>query len=91
MCHPTVVQRLLDHGAPIDARSTSGDTPADTVRETWSQGLAGFYSNLINGGHFKQELAVIQERRPKILKLLTQYERQHARRDSRRPPPLAMQ
>ena len=91
MCHPTVVQRLLDHGAPIDARSTSGDTPADTVRDTWSQGLAGFYSNLINGGHFKQELAVIQQRRPQILKLLTQYERLYTHRDSHSTPPLAMQ
>ncbi|MEM7366061.1 MAG: ankyrin repeat domain-containing protein, partial [Pseudomonadota bacterium] len=91
MCHPTVVQRLLDHGAPIDARSRSGDTPADTVRDTWNQGLAGFYSNLINGGHFKQELTVIQKRRPQILKLLTQYERLHARRDSPTAPPLAMQ
>ncbi len=68
--HIEIVQSLLDNGADIKLRNVRSETPYDTVKGAWDEGLEGLY--LAIGGALKLELNIekIKAARPKIAALL---------------------
>lgn len=73
-CRTDVVNLLLKQGASTHVKSKRGETPIDVVSAPWNKELADFYTGLGNVIGIKLDLKRIELDRPKIAKLLREYQ-----------------
>ncbi len=68
--HTKIVKMLVAKGADVNVRNVRGETPLDTVKGEWNEGLEGLYEAL--GGYLKLKLDLekIKVARPKIAGIL---------------------
>lgn len=70
LCREDMIEFLLSRGASLSRKSDRDETPADTVKAEWSEGLARFYKGILERSDLDIELKEIEGKRSKIHKLL---------------------
>lgn len=73
MCRTDVVKYLLEKGASLSQKNSRGETPVDVVSGDWDDGLAGLYTGIGNATNLKVDLDRLRQERPKIAKLLREF------------------
>ena len=68
--HHETVELLLKHKAKVNARSTKGETPLDTVSAKWSEETKGILQFIAGILELKIDIQQIEANRPKIIALL---------------------
>ena len=65
-----MVELLLKHKAKVNARSTKGETPLDTVSAEWGEETKGILQFIAGILELKIDLQQVEVNRPKIAALL---------------------
>jgi len=68
--HSEIVNTLVAKGAEVNAQNDRSETPLDTVKDDWSEGLEGLYKSIGAALKLELDLEKIKSARPQIATLL---------------------